>query len=66
MLGLNLFSFFETDVLFGWSLEGEDGLLVFAGDGKVALSNDIHADDEVVILGWGEHGFDVLDYLTCG
>jgi len=29
-------------VLFGWSLEGEDGLFVFAGDGEVALGDDVY------------------------
>ena len=59
-------SFFKADVLLSGSLVGEDGLVVFVGDGKVALGDDVHSDDKVVVAGWGEGGLHVAYDLSGG
>lgn len=58
--------FLEVDGGAGWGLEGEGGATILIGDGEVALVDDIHADENVIVFDGEAIDFEIVDYLSVG
>jgi len=47
---MSVLNLLEYDLLLAWDAEGEGGMSVFVGEGKIALGDDVHPDDDFVVF----------------
>ena len=57
--------FREINLMLGWDSERESCFVVFVGDGQVAITNNIHADNYIVLVGIKFHSHYVRYNVAC-